>query len=328
MSIVDAFIQFLPAKRKQTPSGWISFNAPCCVHNNEGQDTRQRGGVIANTEGGVSYHCFNCGFKTSWTPGRNLSYKMRRLLAWLGAPDDTINKLAFEALQMRDTMAVESDTVLTLPKFQTVDLPKDSKPIKDFDQIDSDDLYKVIRYMNKRQLFLEDYPYYWSNTMGYKNRLIIPFLHDGKIVGHTSRAVNNGKPKYLTNSQPGYVFNLDNQEDRAYTIVVEGPFDALSIDGVAILGSEIKDTQAMFINRLGTQVIVVPDRDDAGKKMLEQALDLDWGVSMPDWEEGINDVNDAVLHYGRVYTMYSIMAAYSDSKLKAQLRAKKWFADG
>jgi hypothetical protein len=53
---------YLPAKRKQNPSGWISFNAPCCVHNNENADRRSRGGIKI-TDQGWSYHCFNCGFK-------------------------------------------------------------------------------------------------------------------------------------------------------------------------------------------------------------------------------------------------------------------------
>jgi hypothetical protein len=324
MSIVDAFTQFLPIKRKQTPSGWISFNAPCCIHNGENADTRGRGGVKTTSEGGVSYHCFNCGFKASWNPGRNLSYKMRRLLTWLGAPDDVINKLAFEALQMRDSVASQ-ESELAVPTFETVELPKGTRAIKDFDSIDSDELHSVIRYMSKRQLFLEDYPYSWSNEIGFKNRLIVPFLWEGKTVGYTARAINDAKPKYLTSSQPGYVFNMDNQRDRMYTIVVEGPFDALGIDGVAILGSEIKDTQALLINRLNTQPIVVPDRDDAGKKMVDAAIDLGWAVSMPDWAEHINDVNDAVLHYGRVYTLFTIVNSMTTSKLKAQLRAKKWF---
>jgi len=47
MSIVSDLLNvYLPAKRKTTPSGWTSFNAPCCVHNNENADTRGRGGVI------------------------------------------------------------------------------------------------------------------------------------------------------------------------------------------------------------------------------------------------------------------------------------------
>ena len=83
MSIVsDTLTLYLPAKRKTTPSGWTSFIAPCCTHNGETQDTKGRGGVIHEGEA-VSYHCFNCGYKASWQPGRNLSYKFKKLLEWL-----------------------------------------------------------------------------------------------------------------------------------------------------------------------------------------------------------------------------------------------------
>ena len=88
---------YLPAKRKTTPSGWTSFNAPCCVHNGTGADTRGRGGVISEGDT-VSYHCFNCGYKASWQPGRNLSNKMKKLLQWLNAPDNVISKLSLAVL--------------------------------------------------------------------------------------------------------------------------------------------------------------------------------------------------------------------------------------
>ena len=81
MNIVfDALQIYLPAKRKQTPSGWLAFNAPCCEHNGTTPDTRQRGGLIANADEGVSFHCFNCGFKTSWRNGRKLSFKMKKFM--------------------------------------------------------------------------------------------------------------------------------------------------------------------------------------------------------------------------------------------------------
>ena len=84
MSIVyEALTGHLPANRKTTPSGWTSFNAPCCVHNGTSADTRQRGGIINNEQDGTSYHCFNCGFKASWQPGRRITYKMKRLMQWL-----------------------------------------------------------------------------------------------------------------------------------------------------------------------------------------------------------------------------------------------------
>ena len=99
MSIVsDILTAHLPAKRKTTPSGWTSFRAPCCVHNGETQDTKGRGGIIY--EGDViSYHCFNCGYKASWQPGRNLSYKFKKLLEWLNTADSDITKLALDVMR-------------------------------------------------------------------------------------------------------------------------------------------------------------------------------------------------------------------------------------
>jgi DNA primase len=146
-------------------------------------------------------------------------------------------------------------------------------------------------------------------------------------VGWTARTVQpNKNPKYLSEQQPGYVFNLDAQGyDKAFCILTEGPIDAIHIDGIALLGSEIKDQQALLINRLNKDVIVLPDRDHAGSKLVEQAIDHGWGVSMPEWKQGIKDVNDAVLAYGKLYTLYSIVTAAETSPLKIRLRAKKWF---
>ena len=97
--VFDTLIAHLPAKRKTTPSGGTRFNAPCCPHNGTTQDTRQRGGLITNPSGGVSYHCFNCGFKASYVIGRKLTYKMRQFMGYIGIPDDTIRKLAIEAMR-------------------------------------------------------------------------------------------------------------------------------------------------------------------------------------------------------------------------------------
>jgi hypothetical protein len=52
-------LSYIPQKRKQTSSGWVSFNAPCCVHTGESADRRSRGGV-KQQEDDWSYHCFNC----------------------------------------------------------------------------------------------------------------------------------------------------------------------------------------------------------------------------------------------------------------------------
>jgi hypothetical protein len=327
--VAEVVTQFLPPKRKHTPSGWTSFNAPCCHHNGQGADTRQRGGLIANPDGGVSYHCFNCGFKASWQPGRNVSKGLRRLLVWLGVSDDTINKLAIAVMQENEGIAVKQKLV-DIPVFHTVPLPEDAVNIAEYlaaSDSASKHLTEVIAYMQGRSLYLEDYKFYWSPSLGYRDRLIVPFYQDAATVGWTARTVQpNKNPKYLSEQQPGYVFNLDAQGyDKAFCILTEGPIDAIHIGGIALLGSEIKDQQALLINRLNKDVIVLPDRDHAGSKLVEQAIDHGWGVSMPEWKPGIKDVNDAVLAYGKLYTLYSIVTAAETSPLKIRLRAKKWF---
>jgi len=81
----------------------------------------------------------------------------------------------------------------------------------------------------------------------------------------------------------------------------------------------------MLLNKLQKQIIVVPDRDKAGSKLVERAIELGWSVAMPDWDNDINDVGDAVDKYGRLYTLYSIANTAEESTIKIRLRAKKWF---
>ena len=324
MSIVsDTLALYLPAKRKTTPSGWTSFNAPCCVHNNENADTRGRGGVIYEGDN-VSYHCFNCGFKASWQPGRNLSYKFKKLLEWMNAPDADITKLALDVMRENEGVEVQKHSV-ELPTFGTVHLPEDSVRIADIENFDKHSM-SVLEYMAARNLNLDDTDYYWSPQLGYRERLIIPFKYEGRVVGYTARTVGESKPKYLTDSQPGFVYGLDEQgHNKAFCILCEGPIDALHIEGCALTGSDIGDAQALLLNRLGKDIYVVPDRDKAGSKLVEQAIDRGWHVSLPDWADGINDIGEAVEKYGRLYTLYSIVSAAESSPLKIRLKAKKWF---
>jgi Toprim-like len=318
--IADTLLTYLPGKRKTTPSGWISFNAVCC------SDDRGRGGFIVNGGDAVSYHCFNCGFKCSWQPGRHISQKMNKFMRDLNIPDDIISQLRLEALRLDENNTTEIRSII--PKFDVRTLPMDSQLITDLLSDPPEKLIPVLEYMVNRKIYPEDFPFYWTPKVGFSNRLIIPFLFNNGIVGWTARAVNDAKPKYLSEQQPGYVFNLDAQEDdREFVIVAEGPFDALSIDACALLGAEIKDSQNWLLKQMGKEIILVPDRDHEGPRTVEQAIDLGWSVSMPDWPEGIKDINDAVVKLGRLATLWLIIDAKESNSLKIQLRAKKWFKD-
>lgn len=326
MSIADAIYSYLPVKRKNTPSGWTKFNAVCCIHTGTSADTRARGGMIRNSDG-VSYHCFNCGFKASYVSGRHITRKMRQLLQWMNAPDDEINKLALEALRMQED--AEYQTKVGLPTFDDKPLPKDSVRL-DINVELNDDIAQAIEYVYSRGLTLDSYDFYWSPE--FKDRIIIPFKLDGRIVGYTARKLTDGKPKYISEQTPGYVFNLDAQNpapwenSKKHVIVVEGPMDALSVGGVALLGAEIMDKQAMLINRLGMAPIVVPDKDKDGLRTAEQAMANRWAVAFPDWHQDIKDANDAVRKYGKLYALYSIFNSVETNELKIKLRMKQWLS--
>jgi hypothetical protein len=258
---------------------------------------------------------------------------MRQLLGWLGAPDDLVNKLTLEALKIEADQKIAE--AVALPVFEDKPLPEDARSFEEWTTflsltddtyITPDGLTQAVEYIDSRKVGMFSYPFYWSKEM--PDRVIIPFLYQGRNVGYTARKLTEGKPKYLSDQTPGYVFNLDAQlETSKFVIVVEGPMDALSIGGVAILGADIMDKQAMLINRLGKQVIVLADRDNNGRRTVNRALELGWGVSMPEWSYDIKDANDALRRYGRLYTIYSIIRAAEFNNLKIQLRIKSWFGE-
>ncbi len=315
-------------KTKQTRKGWLSGNAVCCHHNGNSADTRGRGGLMI-TPDGVTWHCFNCGFKCSWHEGSKLSENYKKLLRWLDVPDDVITKCAFEALRTYETNTATHTADVLMPTFFETQLPKGAKAISEWildGQLD-DTLLAVLEYMASRQLYVDDYPWYWSPVSNFRKRLIIPFFHHNKIVGYTARLITDGAPKYSSDQQANFVFNLDHQTfDRKLVLVTEGPIDAILIDGVSIMGSEIQSGQQMLINRLQKQVVLVPDKDHSSKKLVQQAMELGWSVSFPDWPDPeIKDVNDAVKKYGKLAVLYSIRIAIKNTPLKIQLAMKQWF---
>lgn len=309
---------YLPAKRKQTPSGWISFNCPCC------NEKRSRGGIKTNDQG-WSYHCFNCGYTASFVLGRTLGYKATTLLERFGVPEQEINALNLESLRHRsihgilDDRARVTNTISDIKFEELDDFPPASELI-------TPDLPLYWNYLRDRCV-PEDFPAMTTiRTDGVnwvRPHVTIPFTYDGKIVGWCARFLDNKAPKYINHTQPGYVFGTELQNDSwQYVIVVEGIFDALCIDGLSVMHNTVSDAQARLIRNLGKEIVVVPDQDQAGLELIDRALELGWSVSIPDWPANIKDVNDAVVKFGKLATLLTIMQAKETSRIKIELRKK------
>lgn len=340
-SIRDAVTQILPHKRKtNSSSGWISFNAPCCSHNGESTDTRGRGGLVMNPDGGVSYHCFNCNFKASYVPGRHLTYKFRKLLGWLGADEGTVKRLVIDAIRIRELVSPEQIVEVVEQEeiqFKARPLPEEAQSfhaLSNFYTLNDDkdvpaDFHNAVLYTATRRVDLSRYEFYWTPETQYSlnKRVIIPFTWRNEIIGYSSRAVDDTvKPKYHSSYEPNYVFNVDRQiKDAKFVIVVEGPFDAMAVDGVAILSNECSETQADIIDSLGREVIVVPDSDKSGAKLIDQAVEYGWTVSFPVWMETHKDVASAVENYGKLFVVKTILASKQSNKLKIELHKRKLY---
>jgi len=336
-SIQDAVKLLLPAKKKtNSTSGWISFMAPCCHHNGESADTRGRGGMILNADGGCSFHCFNCNFKASYVPGRHLTYKFRKLLGWLGASENEIKRLVIDAIRVKDIVSPDAVIEEVEPiDFKPRPLPDEAQDfftLNTFYTLNDDKdvpqgYHNAVLYISNRLIDFQKYPFYWTPETQYNlhKRVIIPFTWKGNIIGYSARAFDDTvKPKYHSNYEPNYVFNVDRQKhDSKFVIVSEGPFDAMAVDGVAVLSNECSEIQADIIDSLGREVIVVPDGDKSGKKLIDDALEYGWSVSFPIWQKDYKDVSEAVEKLGKLFVIKSILAGKETGRLKIELLKKK-----
>lgn len=307
---------------KRTASGWRSFNAICCEHTEGKADRRGRGGVIDQDNGGWVYNCFNCGFKTSYTPGRTFSYNLKRLLSWAGYTDEEIKRAQLDSLKQRDIQDIlaQERKILALPEFEEQTLPELAVEI---DPIDPDhEPYRL--YCHLRRIDINDIWITPESPGRQALRIIIPFRYHGRIVGHTSRYLDDRQPRYISNQQPGYVFNLDvvRPEDQ-FILVCEGIFDALSIGGLALMHNDFSEGQIAMLKSLGKDIIIIPDQDSAGLKLAERAAEQGFMVSLPEWAPHIKDVNDAVVTYGPLTTLVALLRSRERSRLKIELRRRE-----
>jgi DNA primase len=92
--------------------------------------------------------------------------------------------------------------------------------------------------------------------------------------------------------------------------------------GVALLTNDIADQQARIINGLGSEIIVIPDQDEAGLNLIKKAMHYNWSVAFPNWDAEVKDVADAVQKYGKLFVIVDAIktAVSGDIKLTMALR--------
>jgi len=314
-------LSIIPNKKKLTQSGWYSFNAICCDKRGHKADRRQRGGIKFDGTN-WTYNCFNCSFSCHYELGRSITNRTRELLKWCGVDEVQIQRWNIESLQNKDLL----DFTQKFKKEKPLDFKIKQLPDSELLDESNQDHKKYIDYLIKRKIDFKKREFYVApfDEGRNANRIIIPYYYNGEIVGHTSRFLDDRTPKYINDQQPGYVFGYDNQKsDWEIVLLMEGIFDALAIDGLALTHNTINDDQVRFIRQLNKEVIFVPDRDKTGLETCERALEVGYKVSLPNWDSDVKDVNDAVIKYGKLATLLSIIQSATTSKIKIEMMRKR-----
>jgi hypothetical protein len=294
-------------------------------------DTKGRGGLFIEYDT-IGYNCFNCRFKFRQEKGERLGFKVKKFMELLGVPSSEINKAQLESLKSSSVaynllgldVTTKSKPKLDLD-FKKVDLPSGTTLIHDeILKNDSKDLIDVYNYAVDRGV--ENHPYImWTPSKDNKlnRRLIIPFMHEGNIVGYTARMIDKCKKedRYITRSPNSskYVFNIDSIfKQRKYLLVNESPIDSLLYDGIATMNFEPTYNQVQLINQFKGTVIVVPDFGSGGMKMIDTAVKNNWSVFFPDWNDNF-DLGEATQMYGKLFVVDRIISEKIDNPVKIEV---------
>ncbi len=169
--------------------------------------------------------------------------------------------------------------------------------------------------VNVGLLFSDDYEYVFQR---FRNRIMFPIIHAGKVVGFGGRTIGNDKKKYI-NSPATSLYNKSeilfglhttrkNIEQEGYAILVEGYFDVVGLydcdvkNVCALCGTAFTINHVFSLKRYCDQVYLMLDPDDAGKKAAKKAKKLLKSINFKYKEIGLpgkRDPDEFVKKFGK-----------------------------
>lgn len=302
MSDLETLIKSALPHTSQSAGGWNQLKCPVC------NDYKIRAGFKFEGDK-ISYNCFRgkCEIgKISYTMGEYIPQKFRTLMKALNVQIPP--ELFLNANKKTITETLNADLyeqhwykeVELLPSFHKYN-PERDVPYR--------------RYLEDRRMFDDDY---YIGTRGeWKNKLIIPFRHNGKLIGWQGVDIVTGY--YLKSSDNSDLIYLPKGVIPSEPLVVEGVFDAKSIpNGIAILQSTISKKQAFLLK--DKKPVLLPDRK--GSRFLTDIKQYGWTMCVPTWNH--KDANAAVKDYGRLIVAKMIHDGMTKNHTEAEVKFKMW----
>jgi hypothetical protein len=308
--------------RSPSASGWHTVKCKLC------NDYKARGGFMFEN-GTTMYHCFNCGHTAGHAiTAKNFSKGMYVVLTAFDVDISAAKKSLFASFGNHEETEEEVVHRELYRQPPPLELPTEFE----FINAANPDHADAIKYVTDRFVDYAKYGLMVSTTTNPKKkwykRIIVPvYNRSNQVIFYQGRTYDNHPERWASPADPkaNVLFGYHNLDDynKDYVIICEGPFDMMSIDGIAILGSEFSPFHTRVLNTSSKKKIVVPQRDKRGYALALQALDNGYSLSFPDIG-GAQDINDAIVKYGRLYTEQQIVTKTTSSKYEAQLKLGMW----
>lgn len=305
---------------KVSATGFHGVKCACC------NDYKIRGGWrISSTE--IRYNCFNCGIAGSINQGDDhLTKRFIQILKDFGISEREITEvkstLFFNKSNEIDSISIESLKKINLFTPE-VELPKNSIRLID------NPIPEIITYLVDRKIPWDEYPFYVSSDPKLKNRVIIPFYKQNKIIYWQARSVlPEVEPRYKNCEVPkeAIIFNYDAlfRYSSKPLFVCEGVFDAILLDGICIIGSKLNEAKIEILRKSSREKIFIIDKDSNGRTLGLQILKEKLGSISYVTNQATSkiDVNKRIIEAGKIWTIYELLNNKISDPVKAELLLK------
>ena len=311
------------SKFKKVKNNLYNFRCPICGDSQKNKNKAR--GYFYQVKNNTNFKCHNCGLNTSFNN-------------FLKSVDTTMHKqYAFDKFKEGHT---GKNFVTSAPE-KAEEFSKESKPVfkkkVSIDLPSAFDVPKAQQYLFDRAIFKGQF-YYAENFKEFVNsikpnsfestkygeeRIVIPLVRDGKLIGVQGRALSTNPIKYLTimfDEDEPKIYGLDGLNKDLPVYVVEGPFDSTFLNNsVALCGSD-----GDLGHLEGSDTILVYDNEPRNREIvgrIERCIERNQKVVI--WPSNITqkDINDMVLAGHKVQ---EVVQSNVYSGLEAKLKFTTW----
>ena len=300
------------------------YNCRCPICGDSQKNKSKARGYFYRVKNNTNYKCHNCGLNISFNNFlKQFDEPTHKQYVFEKFKEGKTGK-GFVSESPEDIFSKVNTSKPTFKKKVKIDLPS------------AFDVEVSKRYLNTRAIF-EGKFYYAKNFQEFVNtlkpgsfentkfgeqRIVIPLIRDGKLIGLQGRALSTNPVKYLTimlDEDELKVYGLDSIDKEKPVYVTEGPFDSTFLrNAIAMCGSDVD------LSTLDYQFIYVYDNEPRNKQIVDRISNqIDSGNSIVIWPSNIRDkdINDMILSG---HNVKDVVESNTYQGLEAKLKFTVW----